>query len=161
MEGCVGDDLFAALKSLVNGIKENFYFPEYMLWENIVTIFKNKGLRLEMNNDRGIFILTTLKKILDNLIYLDKFEELDRNMSDSNIGARKGRNVKDHLFLIYGIINSVVNGNESCVNIQIYDLEKAFDALWLEECLNDVYNTLPVCKRDDKIALLYESNKEN
>ena len=161
MEGCAGEDLLTALKFLVNGIKEKFLFPEYLLWENIVTIFKNKGSRLEMNNDRGIFILTTLKKILDNLIYLDKFEELDRNMSDSNIGARKGRNVKDHLFLIYGIINSVVNGNESCVDIQIYDLEKAFDALWLEDCLNDVYNTLPICKRDDKIALLYESNKEN
>ena len=75
-------------------------------------------------------------------------------MSDSSIG-------KEHLFLIYGIISYVVNGNESCVDIQIYDLEKAFDALWLEECLNDVYNTLPVCKRDDKIALLYESNNEN
>ena len=121
MEGCAGEDLLTALKFLVNGIKENFLFPEYLLWENIVTIFKNKGSWLEMNNDRGIFILTTLKKILDNLIYLDKFEELDRNMSDSNIGARKGRNVKDHLFLIYGIINSVVNGNESCVDIQIYD----------------------------------------
>ena len=82
-------------------------------------------------------------------------------MSDSNIGARKGRNVKDHLFLIYGIINSVVNGSEPSIDIQIYDLEKAFDALWLEDCMIDAYNTLPSGARDDKLAVLYESNAEN
>ena len=114
-----------------------------------------------MDNDRGIFILTALKKILDNLIFIDKFDEIDSNMSDSNIGARKGRNVKNHLFIIYGIINSVIKGNEACIDIQIYDLEKAFDALWLEDCMNDAFDSLSVDKRDDKLALLYESNRRN
>jgi hypothetical protein len=131
------------------------------LRQNISTIFKNKGSRLEMNNERGIFILSALKKILDKLIYFDKFEEIDHNMSNSNIGARKGRNIKDHLFLIYGIINSVIRGNEPCIDIQIYDLEKAFDASWLEDCMNDVFDTLGKSNRDDKVALLYESNKKN
>ena len=63
--------------------------------------------------------------------------------------------------MIYGIINSVVRGNEDCVDIQIYDIEKAFDGLWLEDCLNDVYDTVAPSKRDDKLALLYESNKKN
>jgi hypothetical protein len=96
-----------------------------------------------------------------NTLYFDKFEEIDSKMSNSNIGARKGRNIKDHLFLIYGIINSVIRGNEPCIDIQIYDLEKAFDALWLEDCMNDVFDTLGKLNRDDKVALLYESNKKN
>ena len=82
-------------------------------------------------------------------------------MSCSNIGARKGKNVKDHLFIIYGIINSVVNGNEECIDVQIYDLVKAFDSLWLEDCMNDAFETLDKSHRDDKIALLYESSREN
>ena len=61
-----------------------------------------------MNNERGIFILTAMKKILDKLIYIEKNYDVDKNMSDSNIGARKGRNMKNHLFIIYRIINSVV-----------------------------------------------------
>ena len=65
---------------------------------------------MDMNNERGIFILTTLKKILDKLIYFDNFEDIDRHMSDSNIGARRDRNIKNHLFMIYGIINSVLRG---------------------------------------------------
>ena len=38
---------------------------------------------------------------------------------------------------------------------------QAFDALWLEDCLNDVYDAVDEDNRDDKIALLYEINKEN
>ena len=114
-----------------------------------------------MDNDRGIFILTALKKILDNLIFLEKYDDIDDHMSDSNIGARKGRNVKNHLFIIYGIANSVIKGKEPCVDIQIYDLEKAFDALWLDDCMIDAFDSLSMDNRDENLALLYESNKEN
>ena len=48
-----------------------------------------------------------------------------------------------------------------CIDIQIYDIVQAFDALWLDDCLNDVYDALPDDKRDDKLALLYEVNKHN
>ena len=146
---------------LFNGIKDNQVIPHVMTLANICTIFKNKGSRLELENDRGIFILTVWKKILDKLIYVDKYKDIDRNMSDSNIGARKSRNIKDHLLILHGIINSVVRGNEHCIDIQIYDLEKAFDALWLEDCLNDAFDNLSEEKRDDKMSLLYEASKTN
>ena len=64
------------------------------------------------------------------MIYDDNFKDIDKRMSDSNIGARK-------------------------------NLEKAFDALWLDECLNDLYDTLSEGNRTDKIALLYKSSKDN
>ena len=68
--------------------------------------------------------------------------DIESHMSDSNIGARKDRNVKNHLFIIYEIINSVIKGKEPCIDLQIYDLEKAYDALWLEKCMNDVFDSL-------------------
>ena len=129
MEGCAGEDLENALLLLFNGIKNNHELPDFMIKQNITTIFKNKGSRQDMENDRGIFILSALKKILDKLIYIDKFENIDKNMSCSNVGARRGRNIRDHLFIIYGIINSVVKGSEPDIDIQIYDLVKAFDSL--------------------------------
>ena len=33
--------------------------------------------------------------------------------------------------------------------------------MWLEDCLNDVFDTIPETERDDKLALLYECNKNN
>ena len=159
--GCIGSDLKNALSMFFNGTKSNQLIPMFVTLANITTIFKNKGSRMDMNNDRGIFILTVLKKILDKLIYNDNYEDIDKNMSDSNVGARKRRNIKDHLLIVHGVINSVIRGNEPCVDIQIYDLEKAFDALWLEDCLNDVFDNISEQNRNDKISLLYESNKTN
>ena len=132
-----------------------------MTLEDIATIFKNKGSRIDLKNDRGIFILTVLKKMLDKFTYFDNYEQIDENMSDSNVGARRNRNIKDHLIVIYGVINSVIKGNDECIDIQIYDLKQAFDSLWLEDCLNDIYDKLPMENRNDKLALIHESNQVN
>jgi hypothetical protein len=160
-DGCIGEDLKEALIKLFNGIKTNQLLPDFMTLEDIATIFKNKGSRMDLKNDRGIFILTVLKKMLDKFTYFDNYEQIDENMSDSNVGARRNRNIKDHLIVIYGVINSVIKGNEECIDIQIYDLEQAFDSLWLEDCLNDIYDTLPMENRNDKLALIHESNQVN
>ena len=156
-EGCIGADMKRALLDLFNGVKSNMY----MTLSNISSIYKNKGSRMDLENDRGIFILTTMKKILDKLIYNDNYNDIDKNMSDSNIGGRKKRNIRNHLMIIYGVINSVIRGGEDCVDLQIYDLVKAFDALWLEDCINDLFDTVPEENRNDKIALLYESSQIN
>ena len=95
------------------------------------------------------------------MTYEDKYGDMDSFMSDSNIGARKHMNIRNHLFVIYAIINSVVKGNFGCIDIQIYNLVQAFDALWLDDCLNDVYEAVSEENRDDKLALIYEINKEN
>ena len=146
---------------MLNGVKVEHIIPTFMTYQNITTIYKNKGSRSDLNNDRGIFILTVMKKMLDNLLYNDNFDGIDGNMSDCNVGSRKRRNVKDHLLVIHGVINSVVNGNEDCIDLQIYDLEKAFDGLWLEDCLNDIYDNTPRENKNEKISLLYESNRMN
>ena len=114
-----------------------------------------------MSNERGIFVLTTVRKILDKLTYLDKYPDIELSMSGSNIGARRKRNTRDHLFIIYGVINSVLHDKDACIDIQEYDLEQAFDALWLEDSLNDLYDYLSEESRDDKLALIYETNVEN
>ena len=92
------------------------FIPMFMTLSNITTIYKNKGSRMDMNNDRGIFILTVMKKMLDKLIYEDNYKEIDKNMSDCNIGARRKKNIKDHLLIIHGIINAVVKGDEECID---------------------------------------------
>ena len=40
------------------------------------------------------------------LIYGDKYDIVDKNMSDSNVGARK--NIRNHIFIINEIINKAL-----------------------------------------------------
>ena len=117
---CAGSDLVESLLLLYNGIKKSFHIPRYMLLENITTVLKKKGSRFDLNNDRGIFILTVFKKILDGLIYLDNLENIDKKMSDSNIGARRNKSIKNHLFIINGVINSVLKDNLEYIFVLIY-----------------------------------------
>ena len=79
-------------------------------------------------------------------------------MSDSNIGGRKGRNIRDHLFVINAILNDVnKNKNQGDIDIQIYDVEKCFDKLWYSETANDIYDA---GLNDDYFVTLANSNKE-
>ena len=156
-----GQGLLLAVLELIKGIKKEMQFPNFLQVYNITPLLKNKGSRFCMDTERGIFILAVLRKIFDKLIYNDKYEDIDAGMSDSNIGARKQQNIKNHLFVVYGVINSVINEEKSCIDLCVYDIQKAFDALWLEDCLNDMYDTLPEKQHDDKLALVYESNRNN
>ena len=159
--GCIGPDLFTALLNLFNMCKSSQMIPTQLTLSNITSIHKNKGSRLLLENDRGIFLQPVLKKILDKMIYYDMFGDIDRKMSESNIGARKKRNIRDHLFIIYSVINSVIKDNMDCIDIQLYDIQKCFDSLWLDDVFNDLYDILPPSKRNDKISLLYNSCKTN
>ena len=156
-----GNDLKTALVELLNIILWALYIPEYMQYADITSIYKNKGSKMELSNDRGIFLLAVLRKILDRILYLEKYPYLEKNMSDTNIGARKRKNVRNHLFIVYGVINSVLKEGRGCVDIQIYDLVQAFDALWLQDCMNDLYDCLPEQQRDRKLALIYQTNINN
>lgn len=82
-------------------------------------------------------------------------------MSNSNIGGRKEINIINHIFVIRGIVNSVSNGKEPSIHIQIYDRNQASDFLFLEDCMNETFNNLPEEEPYDKLAILYKSNIEN
>ena len=118
----------------------------------------NKGAKDDLNNDRGVFVVVKLRSILDKLIYNDKYEIIDSNMSDSNIGGRKGRNIRDHLFVINAILNDKSkNKKQDDLDIQIMDVKKCFDKLWYAETANDLYDT---GVNDDYFVTIANSNKE-
>ena len=69
------------------------------------------------------------------------------------MGATKGRNIRDNLFVLNAIANSVTRGKEEPCEVGIYDAEKCFDSLWAQEVINDLYEA--GCT-DDKLVLIHQ-----
>jgi hypothetical protein len=136
-------------------------WAQFMRLANITSLYKQKCPKMCLDSDRGIFVLTTVRMILDRLLYNDLYPEVEHKMSNSNIGALKKKIVRNHLFVVHGIINSVINGGAKCIDIQIYDIKQAFDALWLQDCMNDLYDSLENSGRNEKLSLLYLANCNN
>ena len=86
-----GDDLKHAVLKQMNKIKEEQKFPECLELCNISSIWKKKGCRNEYDSYRGIFRITIFRSILDRLIYNDEYRNIDENLTDCNVGARKQR----------------------------------------------------------------------
>ena len=155
------NDLTLSLVKFVNGIKEEKYIPKTLTYSTVTSICKNKGSRRDLENDRGIFLQTIAKKILEKLLYNDLYDDIEEGMSDSNIGARKEQNVRNHIFVVNGIINEVIRKKKESVQKHIYDLVKAFDKINLQFSMNDLYDTIDEGKRNKKLVVLYESNKSS
>ena len=159
--GCIGQGLKQAVLSLLNQSRSGFDLPEMMQLANITSIWKRKGSRASLSNDRGIFVLSVFRMIMDRIQYNEYYPFIEEKMSPSNIGAMKNKNIRNHLFILYGIINSVLQGEERCVDIQIYDVKQCFDALWLEDCMLDLYSATPQSQHNDRLAMIYKANEVN
>ena len=152
-----GDDMSRSLLKMFNEIKNKLEIPQFMKKVAITSLYKNKGCKSDFSNQRGIFNVSKIRSILDKMLYLDVYETIDQELSYSNIGARKGRNIRDHLFVVYAIINDVINGSAPPIDIQSIDITKCFDEMWFAETHNDLYD---VKVQDKKFALIAKLDEE-
>ena len=143
--------MFLSLLNMFNKIKENQQIPDFFQNMSITSLYKNKGIKSSFSNQRGIFNVPKIKSIMDKLLYDDVYPAIDKKLSNSNIGGRKGRNIRDHLFVIYGVINDVINGASPPIDIQSIDIHKCFDEMWYQETHNDMFDANV---KKDKFAII-------
>ena len=82
--------------------------------------------------------MSKVRSVLDKLIHSDYYDHIDENLSSSNVGGRKNRNIRDHIFVINSVVNDVVNGDADECDIQAIDIKKCFDEMGYEETHNDL-----------------------
>ena len=68
-----GSQLKLSMLMFFNKMKTENYIPEFIRKADIATIYKGKGEKCNLENDRGIFLVTTFRSILMRLIYVDKY----------------------------------------------------------------------------------------
>ena len=152
-----GQDLKISILNMFNLVKRHQVYPDIFLPANISSFHKNKGRKDDLNFDRGVFNVVKIRTILDKLILNEKYEIIDKSMSCSNIGARKGRNIRDHLFVLNGVMNEAAQNKQKNIDIQIVDIEKCFDKMSYRETANDLYEA---GVQDDKFLLMAKSNEK-
>ena len=155
--GVIGADLQIALLDMFNLCKSEMKIPEFMKILNFVNVWKKKGDKMDIDSYRGIFITNIFKAVILKLIHQDKSKTIDSHMSDFQIGGRKGKNVRDHLFVINGKIQDTLSSVKMRpINLIVADFQLCFDGLSLPLTCKDLFDS--GCK-DDKLSLLYEINK--
>ena len=144
-----------SLLSLLNRIKEEIIVPNVLKLSNVSTLYKGKGSRREVLNLRGIFKLPIVRNILDRLIVTEDKEVVSRSMGQFQVGNQEKRNIRDHTLIIHAVVNEAHRNNLD-IDILFTDIKQCFDSIWLEEALNDLYNS-GIQSRN--LNLLYEGNK--
>ena len=70
-DGVIGDNLKISLLHIFNKIKEVNHIPDFVRMADVSTIYKGRGPKTELVNERGIFIVPILRNVLMGLIYMD------------------------------------------------------------------------------------------
>ena len=158
--GVAGQDFQQSLLLMLNKTKETLTIPDMMKVVNVAMIPKpgKQGLH-NLENQRGIFLISVFCSVLMKLLLKDEYKKLDSYMTDSNIGGRAGRRIQDHLFIVNGILfDNASSKKKKPISICIYDCRQCFDSMWQEEVVNDLFDA---GVKNDKLALLHKVNQVN
>ena len=85
----------------------------------------------------------------------DKYDIIDNYMSDSNVGCRRERGIRDHLSIVNRVIHKHCNSKNNPITIQVLDYQSCFDSLWQDKVTSELFDAVVT---DDKLALLHRIN---
>ena len=149
----IGTDLKLSLLLMLNRIKETLQVPPFICNSNISSVWKKKGDKMKLQYHRGLFLGSIFKTIIMKLLYRRNYKTIDSNMSESNVGGRKGRSCRDHIFIVNGAIQDALSSKSSKpLDLFICDYRTMFDGLDVKITLNDLYDNGII---DDNWALIY------
>ena len=82
-----GKDIYQSLTKLFNNIKEEQVIPDFFDFMSITSLYKSRGVRSDLSNERCIFNVAKVRSIFDKIIYAD--DTIDQQMIFSYVGGRK------------------------------------------------------------------------
>ena len=152
----IGTNLKESILTLCNKIKKEGKIPKFMLEAQITTIPK-KGPRSELRNERGIFLVNSVRGIIMRLLFNSESHMINDNMSDSNIGGRKQKSCINHIWALNSIVHEQLSSKKyNPVVLQQYDYQQMFDSMHLKEACADLYD---IGLTSDKLSLVYNANR--
>ena len=100
-----GTDVIESIEILLNEIEKKVTMPNEWIEMLIISLYKNKGDKEDMENRRGLFITSTISKIYEKIKQKRKNEEIEKKVSKYQCGGRKQRSTLDHILTLNTIID--------------------------------------------------------
>ena len=151
----LGKNGLESITNLLNRVKEELMIPDTLKLSNVTALYKGKGSKQNVVNLRGIFKLPIVRNILDKLIYHQERDIINQSMGQFQVGNQCKRNIRDHTFVVHAIMNEA-QSNKTNIDLQFTDIKQCFDSIWLDEAINDLYDSGVISRN---LNLLYEGNR--
>lgn len=141
---CTSDLLLPVYEKLFNLILNTGIIPSTWLTGIIKPLYKNKGEKNDVNNYRGITILSCFGKLFTAVLNnrLNKFLESVESIGEEQTGFRKGYTTLDHILTIRCILDLYL-ARRKRLYCCFVDYRKAFDSvdrilLWQKLLSSDI-----------------------
>ena len=147
-----GCDIVESLQVIFSEINETKLIPKEWIEMYIISIYKNKGKVTDMENRRGIFIVSAIYKLYEKIKMERNENKINGNISKYQCGGIKGKSTIDNIMTL----NAVIDYNKflkSETYILFADAYKCFDKLDLKDCINDLYKCIGAREAMEAYAL--------
>ena len=123
---------------------------------NIVQIYKGKGSKNELGNQRNIHTKLDVPKFFGHIVIGAAKDKIIKNMTKFQLGTKPGHRAQEHLFVMRSVI-ALYNLCGKALIVQLYDISKFFDREMLRDCMDSLYSN---GIRGKLYRLIYEMKKE-
>jgi hypothetical protein len=122
------------IHKLINSIWNTKKLPDQWKESFSIPIHKN-GDKADCSNYRGTSLLSTLYKILSNILLSSLSPYVDEIIWDHQCGFRRNRSTTDQIFCIHQVLEKKWEYNET-VHQLFVDIKKAYDSVRKEVLYN-------------------------
>ncbi len=148
-----GEEFRRLTLDVLNCIKISHVIPEQWERMNITPLYKGKGSRKHLVNQRGIFLTQVISKIWERLIKA-RTSNITENINKLQGGSRHGKGTPDQVFLMRSWICHARYLNFP-LYLNFYDFKQCFDKIWLHDSIIALYK---LGLNNEHLAHIYDVN---
>ena len=126
-------EMVEVMTELMSEVWRREQIPEKWNEGYITSVWKKKGDREEMKNQRGITVSSGVSTIMEELVNDRIIENV--SFTQAQGGGKKGSMTCDHLFILYALI-SLNKKKRKKIILTFYDVQKAYDHADVHDMLN-------------------------
>ena len=127
-----GDEMVNFIMPVIKAVWQEEAVPEQWNMGIITNIWKGKGDRERLENQRGITVSSSIGTIMEELINRRLLCLI--NFSQAQAGGKKGASTTDHVFILRNIMAAAKKEGKHLI-ISFFDVKKAYDRADMNDML--------------------------